>query len=94
MYLEYSVTSIGVIFVVCALFALSSYLRILGFLQQFDAGLENPPDRPHLRDKLLAYRDLCRERARKPYLLVFFSIGVIGAFLCWLPLPWLVLADM
>jgi len=91
---QFSVTSMGIVCVVFALFALSSYLRILAYLHQFDAGLENPPDRPHLRDKLSAYRDLCRERDRKPVLLFFFSVGVIGAFLCWFPLPWLVLASM
>ncbi|HPQ41797.1 MAG TPA: hypothetical protein PLV45_15625 [bacterium] len=90
MEFSFSATSAGIVFVLFSLIALGAYLRILVILRFLDAGLENPPQRPHLSDKLRSYRDFCRDRQRKPVLLMVFAIGVAGAFLAWLPLPWLV----
>jgi len=90
--MEFAVTatSMGIFFICFSLLALGAYLRILVILNYLDSGLENPPERPGLSDKLRGYRDLCRDMEKKPILLVVFTIGVIGAFLSWLPLPWLV----
>lgn len=91
MNLTYSATSAGFFFIIFSLLAMGAYIRILIILRYIDAGLENPPPRPSLSDKLRDYRDFCRDRNKMPVLLVLFAIGVIGAFLAWLPLPWLVL---
>lgn len=85
---EYFATVLGTACLICAIFAFSAYMRIIMVLQALDAGLENPPARPHIGDKLRAYRDFCRDRRRIPYLLTIFAAGVIGAVLTWLPLPW------
>lgn len=85
-----SATDLGFIFIGCSILALGSYLRILVHLRFLDAGQENPPDRSRLSEKLIGYRDDCRERRRHPVLLILFAIGVIGAFISWIPLPWLI----
>lgn len=81
---------VGLLFIVFAFVAFTAYMRIIMYLQALDAGLENPPDRKGMAEKLRAYREFCLDRGRKPVLLTVFTIGVIGAVLCWLPLPWLV----
>ncbi len=81
---------LGVLFVIFGMIALTSYLRILFILNTIDHGLENPPLRPYLHDKLRSYRDWCKDRSRKPVLLISFALGVIGAVLCWFPIPWLI----
>jgi hypothetical protein len=80
----------GTVCLIFAIIAFSAYMRIIMYLHALDAGLENPPVRPQIGDKLRAYRDLCQDRDQKPYLLTLFGVGVIGAVLAWLPLPWLI----
>ncbi len=81
---------LGTICLVFAIIAFSAYMRIIMYLHALDAGLENPPDRPQMSDKLGAYKEFCRDRSKKPILLTIFAIGVIGAVLAWLPLPWFI----
>jgi hypothetical protein len=85
-----TISFLGGAFILFAFIAFSSYMRILVILSAIDRGLENPPDRKQLQDKLRAYRDWCKDRHRIPYHLIFFSIGVIGIILSWIPIPWFV----
>jgi hypothetical protein len=78
------------LFLIFAMIAITSYMRILVILSALDAGLENPPHRRHMQDKLRAYRDWCRDRRKVPILLILFAIGAFGAVICWIPLPWII----
>lgn len=83
-------STIGFCFFICLLVGMTAYFRIKIYLAYIDSGLENPPDRPRLSDKLIAYRDFCREREQRPVLLYVFGVAVILAVACWLPLPWMI----
>ena len=84
-----NVSTIGAVFLTFVFIAFISYLRIMMILQYLDEGLENPPVRKQLGDKLRAYRDFCQDREKRPYLITTFAVGSVGAVLCWLPLPWI-----
>ena len=77
-------------FMVFAFIAFSSYMRIAFILKSIDSGLENPPKRPNLYDKLRDYKDWCKDREKKPLAFYFLCIGVVGAILCWTPIPWVI----
>ncbi|MGB3975563.1 MAG: hypothetical protein WBM02_10580 [bacterium] len=85
---RYLATLFGTACLVFGMIAFTAYMRIIMYLQTLDAGLENPPHRPHIGDKLRAYRDFCKDRGKKPWLLTAFAVGAIGAVLAWLPMPW------
>ena len=91
MLIQSAVTLVGTVFLIFAFIAFSAYMRIIMYLQALDAGMENPPVRAHMGDKLRAYKEFCLERGKKPILLFIYATGVIGAVVSWLPLPWLVL---
>ena len=84
-----NVTTIGSVFLTFVFIAFISYLRIVIILQYIDNGLENPPIRKQLGDKLRAYKEFCQDREKQPYLITTFAVGAVGAVLCWLPLPWI-----
>ncbi|MBN1878539.1 hypothetical protein JW823_00335 [bacterium] len=91
MHDQLTVTQVGFVFLCFSIIAFTAYMRILMYLNALDAGLENPPERPHMGEKLQAYKAFCAERGRRPVLLYIFAVGAIGAVIFWLPLPWLLL---
>lgn len=82
-------TLLGIVCLVFGMIAFTAYMRIIMYLQALDASLENPPHRRHIGDKLRAYKEFCKDRGKKPWLLTAFAIGAIGAVLAWMPMPWL-----
>ncbi len=76
------------LFLIFAFIGFASYMRITVILRALDKQLETPPTRKYLNEKLRAYRDWCRKRNTPPYLLITFTIGLFGAVLCWIPIPW------
>ncbi|GEM_PF-5785629 len=83
------VWSLAWLFLVAGFCAFSAYLRIHFILKFLDQGLENPPIRTSLNEKLRAYRDWCRDTQRAPVLLYLFAISAVIAVLSWTPIPWL-----
>jgi hypothetical protein len=77
-------------FLISALLAFASYMRITVILRALDKLMEEPPVRPHLQDKLRSYRDWCSEQGKYPVLLLLFALGAIGMVLAWTPLPWFI----
>ena len=78
------------LFLFSVIIAVMSYLRILVILHAIDRGLENPPERKQIHEKLRAYKDWCRDRNRKPIIFYLFAVCVILASLAWLPIPWMI----
>ncbi len=89
MIYELSAELLGFFMVVFIMLAFAAYIRIVVFVNALDEQITDPPARIQISDKLRAYRNWCREHGRRPWLLIFFAIGVFGAVLCWTPLPWL-----
>ncbi len=85
------IEGLGAVFLVFSIMAIISYLRIVIIVKTIDQGLENPPERKQMQDKLRAYKTWCHDRDQSPILLFIFAVGVIGATLAWLPLPWIIL---
>lgn len=85
------IESLWAMFLVFSMLAIISYLRIVIIVKTIDQGLENPPVRKQIQDKLRAYREWCKDRNRSPILLYTFAAGVICATIAWLPLPWIIL---
>lgn len=77
------------IFLISTFLAFSAFFRIHFILKFLDRGLENPPIRSSLNEKLRAYRDWSRDIGRKPILFYIFAIFSIIAILSWTPIPWL-----
>lgn len=77
-------------FLFSAFLTFSCYMRITVILRAIDRTLAEPPKRPHLQDKLRAYRDWCSTTGRKPVLLILFALGAAGMVLSWTPLPWFI----
>jgi len=87
---EFGIQVLAAMFLIFSMLIFSSYMRIQIILKALDRNLDDKPDRPHMQDKLRAYRDWCRDTGKIPVHLILFAIGAFGAVLCWTPLPWII----